>query len=168
MGQLEKAKKGDRDAFVDLLKEYQGLLYHTAMMLLKNEEDALDAVQDTVLACWETLPTLRQNRYFKTWLTRILLNKCYDCLRERAHFSGGELPETGTEPDWDLSMDMSRSMGQLSETDSLMLSLFYYDGFTTREIARLLSISENAVRTRLNRSRNRLKRIIEKEETQSL
>lgn len=142
------------------------MLYRTAMLLLKNEDDVLDAMQDTILVCWEQLPTLRQDRYFRTWLTRILLNKCYDCLRQRAHFSGEEdLPEIGTETDFDTSMDVGRMMMRLPESDRVILSLFYYDDYTTRQIAQTLGISEGAVRTRLNRSRERFKKLYLQEET---
>lgn len=142
------------------------MLYRTAMLLLKNEDDVLDAMQDTILVCWEQLPTLRQDRYFRTWLTRILLNKCYDCLRQRAHFSGEEdLPEIGTETDFDTSMDVGRVMTRLPESDRVILSLFYYDDYTTQQIAQTLGISEGAVRTRLNRSRERFKKLYLQEET---
>lgn len=142
------------------------MLYRTAMLLLKNEDDVLDAMQDTILVCWEQLPTLRQDRYFRTWLTRILLNKCYDCLRQRAHFSGeADLPEIGTETDFDTSMDVGRMMMRLPESDRVILSLFYYDDYTTRQIAQTLGISEGAVRTRLNRSRERFKKLYLQEET---
>lgn len=142
------------------------MLYRTAMLLLKNEDDVLDAMQDTILVCWEHLPTLRQDRYFRTWLTRILLNKCYDCLRQRAHFSGeADLPEIGTETDFDTSMDVGRMMMRLPESDRVILSLFYYDDYTTRQIAQTLGISEGAVRTRLNRSRERFKKLYLQEET---
>lgn len=165
MDLLKKAKKGDRDAFADLLTQYQTMLYNTALLILRNEDDALDAVQDALLACWEKLPGLRQEKYFKTWLTRILMNKCYDCLRARSHFADGDLlPEEGETPDWDTVLDVDRAMSKLSQMDRLLLSLFYYDGFTTKEIARALSMSDGAVRTRLNRSRNRLKTAFLKED----
>ncbi len=168
MDLLKKAKAGDGNAFADLLEQYQSMLYNTALLILRNEDDALDAVQDAVLACWEKLPSLRQDKYFKTWLTRILLNKCYDCLRVRSHFSDGSLiPEESETPDWDTVLDVGRAMSRLSQMDRLVLSLFYYDSFTTKEIARALSVSEGAVRTRLNRSRTRLKEVFLKEENQA-
>lgn len=164
-GLLRKAKRGDREAFSLLMEDCQGMLYRTAMLLLKNEDDVLDAMQETILVCWERLPTLRHDRYFHTWLTRILLNKCYDCLRQRAHFSGEEtLPELGTERDLDTGIDVGRVMMQLPEGDRVILSLFYYDDYTTRQIAQSLGISEGAVRTRLTRSRERFKRIYLQEE----
>ena len=70
---VRKSKKGDKEAFALLIDMHRQLLYNTALLTLHQEDDALDAIQDTILACWENLPTLQKNQYFKTWLVRILL-----------------------------------------------------------------------------------------------
>ena len=122
-----------------------------------------------ILACWENLPSLRKDRYFKTWLVKILLNKCRDVQRGKSHFAYvEELPESGDEPDWDTSMDMRRTMDKLGENDQLLLSLFYYDDFSVRQIADALSLSEGAVRTRLTRSRERFKKLYVQEKGECL
>lgn len=122
-------------------------------------DDALDAIQDTILACWENLPSLQKDRYFKTWLVRILLNKCADIQRRQSHYAFvEELPESAEEPDWDTRVDVRRAMAKLGDQDQLILSLFYYDDFSVRQIAEALSLSEGAVRTRLTRSRDRFKK----------
>lgn len=155
---IKRSKKGDKNAFMALMDEHRQMLYNTALLMLKNEDDVLDAMQDTVLSCWENLPTLRENRYFKTWLTRILMNKCYDILRQKQWISDVEPPEQLQERDLDTSLDVKDAMAKLSVDDRVLLSLFYYDGLSVKEIAAALSITEGAVRTRLNRSRNRFKR----------
>lgn len=75
---VKRAKKGDKEAFILLMDHHRQMLYNTALLVLHREDDALDAIQDTILACWENLPSLQKDRYFKTWLVRILLNKCAD------------------------------------------------------------------------------------------
>lgn len=165
---LYRAKRGDREAFTTLMEDHGKLLYNTALLILKNEEDALDAMQDAVLACWENLPTLRQDRYFKTWLTRILLNKCTDILRERNHWAPeSRLAEQGDEADWDTPIDVRETMRALPVDDRLLLSLFYYEDMNVREIAKALSISEGAVRTRLTRSRKKFQAIYRQKEALS-
>lgn len=97
---IQKSKKSDKDAFAQLIDSQRQMLYHTALLLLKNEDNALDAIQDTLLSFWENLPLLKKDRYFKTWLTKILLNKCYDILRGKGRCIPAEdFPETGTESD---------------------------------------------------------------------
>jgi len=61
-------------------------MYRTAIAILANEEDAGDAMQDTILSCWEKIGTLKKAQYFKTWLTRILINHCYDILRQKTGY----------------------------------------------------------------------------------
>ena len=166
---VRRSKKGDKEAFAQLIDQNRQMLYNTALLVLRQEDDALDALQDAILACWENLPSLRKDHYFKTWLVKILLNKCRDVQRGKSHFAYvEELPESGDEPDWDTSMDVRRTMDKLGENDQLLLSLFYYDDFSVRQIADALSLSEGAVRTRLTRSRERFKKLYVQEKGECL
>lgn len=166
---VKRSKKGDKEAFAQLIDQNRQMLYNTALLELRQEDDALDALQDAILACWENLPSLRKDRYFKTWLVKILLNKCRDVQRGKSHFAYvEELPESGDEPDWDTSMDVRWTMDKLGENDQLLLSLFYYDDFSVRQIADALSLSEGAVRTRLTRSRERFKKLYVQEKGECL
>lgn len=58
-------------------------MYKIAAAYLKNDEDVADAIQDTILSCYENLKSLKQNRYFKTWMIRILINKCKDMIQKK-------------------------------------------------------------------------------------
>ena len=130
---VKRAKKGDKEAFILLMDHHRQMLYNTALLVLHREDDALDAIQDTILACWENLPSLQKDRYFKTWLVRILLNKCADIQRGQSHYAFvEELPESAEEPDWDTRVDVRRAMAKLGDQDQLILSLFYYDDFSVR------------------------------------
>lgn len=162
---IRKAQRGDKDAFIALIDQHRQMLYNTALLTLKNEDDALDAMQDTILSCWENLSRLKQEKYFETWLTRILLNKCYDILRQRGRLVSEEaLPEPGVEFDWDTILGVKKTMKALPCDDQVLLSLYYYDGMSVREIAKALSLTEGAVRTRLSRSRNRFKQMYSNKE----
>ena len=166
---IKRSKKGDKEAFALLMDMHRQMLYNTALLVLHQEDDALDAIQDAILACWENLPTLRKDQYFKTWLVKILLNKCRDIQRSQSHYAFvEELPESGDEPDWDTHMDVGLAMGRLGDQDQLILSLFYYDDLNIRQIAEALSISEGAVRTRLTRRRERFKKIYLQEKGECL
>ena len=73
---IKEAKGGDPDAFARLMRSHMQSMYKTAGAILFNDEDIADAISDTILACWENLSGLKNNRFFKTWMTRILVNKC--------------------------------------------------------------------------------------------
>lgn len=86
---VKRAKSGDEEAFIRLMESQSDCMYKMAKTILKNEEDVADAMAETVLVCWEKLSTLKENRYVKTWMIRILMNKCYDLLRKKRTFADG-------------------------------------------------------------------------------
>ena len=69
---VRRARNGDTEAFTQLILRNEEMLSRVALSLLHNMEDAADAVQDAILAAWQALPSLREPRYFRTWLVRIL------------------------------------------------------------------------------------------------
>ena len=81
---IKKARQHDADAFTELMMSQMQTMYKTARAILSNEEDAADAISDTILACWEKRGQLRENKYFRTWLTKILVNKCKDIIRKKS------------------------------------------------------------------------------------
>lgn len=165
---VKLARKGNRQAFTQLVLDHEQMLARVAMTILKNPEDAADAVQDAILDAWQNLGSLRQAKYFKTWLIRILMNKCYrigSLQSKHSHTQLEELPVASQLPDWDQTMDVNAALESLKEEDRLVLGLFYYDGLSTKEISKALSISEDCVRQRLHRSRKRFQTAyLEKEE----
>ena len=92
---IRRAKKDDKDAFCRLMDEHLQCMYKMASAYLKNDEDVADAIQDTILSCYENLRSLKQNRYFKTWMLRILINKCKDILKQKKQVTyTDQMPET--------------------------------------------------------------------------
>ena len=101
---VKQAQRGDADAFVALIEKYKMDLYKVAKACLKNEEDVADVMQETTLSAWEHISELKKAAYFKTWLTRILINNCNNVLRERKRCTAtedfsmqGEEPQAKTE-----------------------------------------------------------------------
>lgn len=164
---VKQARKGNQEAFTQLMLAHEQTLSRVAMSLLKNPEDAADAVQDTVLAAWQSLDQLRQAHYFKTWLVRILINKCYRIGALRSKHSHSQLEdalERSEQPDWDQALDIRSTLGNLKEGDRLLLGLFYCEGLSVREIAAALEISEDCVKQRLYRGRKRFQTVYLKKE----
>ena len=100
-GLILRARNGDADAFVELMERNKQSMYKTAKAWLSQEEDVADAISETILDCFEHLDTLREPRYFKTWLVRILINNCSNIRRKadrrRIRKSGAEM----TRPGWE-------------------------------------------------------------------
>lgn len=80
---IRKARKHDKEAFQRLMEQQGPALYKVAKAILKNDDDAADAMQETALTCWEKIDTLKKDEYFKTWLMRILINHCNAIYRQR-------------------------------------------------------------------------------------
>lgn len=155
---VQQAQKGDPDAFILLMEQCKTDLYKTAKAYLKREEDVADAMQDTILSAWEHIGELRKPACFKTWITRILINHCKDILRERKRCT----PTDGA--DWEADLQTEQSDGDFLEMISCLperyrsiFLLHYGQGFKTREIAEILDLSENTVKSRLKRGRMSLK-----------
>ncbi len=162
---VRAAAGGDREAFAALVDEYRQTMYATAMAVAKNEDDALDAIQDTILILWEKLDRLRDPGAFRTWMTRVLVNRCCEQLRDRRRTVPQEfVEETGESPDLDVSLDVGRALERLGKDDRLVLQLFYFEDMPVREIASALGLSPQAVRMRLSRGRKRFKEQYGKEE----
>lgn len=151
---IERARAGDAAAFVELIESQKGTLYKVARSYLHNDADAADAISETVLACFEKLGTLRQPRYFRTWLVRILIRKCQDMLRERKRSVPLEeaAPMAYTEPGH-ARVEFLALLDSLDEKYRTVLLLYYGEGFTAREIAQAMDLKEETVKTRLKRAR---------------
>lgn len=162
---VRKAQRGDKNAFMDLIEENQLALYRAAKAILHREEDVEDAVQETICKAFYKLSDLRQPKYFKTWLTRILINCCYDLLRQQKGLVPLEiLPEEGRADDRELSLDVQRVLQVLGENDRLAMTLYYLNDISVKDIAAMLAISEGAVKQRLSHGRKKFREAYEEQE----
>ena len=152
---IRKAKAKDPDAFSSLIYFYMKDLYRVAISILMNDEDAADAIQDTILGCWERLYTLKEEKYFKTWITRILINHCYDIRKKQQRITVLEGYEEPSAED-QYNVELKEALGQLDEKYRIVLVLYYSEGYQTGEIAEFLEIPRSTVQTRLQRGRKKL------------
>lgn len=148
----------NKNQFTAQVLEAEKSLYHIAKSILRNDEDCADAIQNAVLHAYEKLHTLRNERYFKTWLTRILINECNHIIRSRKELIPYEdyFDAREQEPQEDYS-EVFEAVMELESTYRIPLVLFYVEGFSIREICRILKLSQSTVKTRLYRSRKLLK-----------
>ena len=158
---VKRSISGDADAFLELMEKNSLAMYKVARGILDNDEDAADAMQDTILTCFEKIHTLKNPEYFKTWMIRILINKCKDILRlGRRMVCVEELPEqeTGSTVEAEANLEWKEALQGLDEKYRLIVVLFYAEGLRTAEIGKLLQLPDSTVRTRLARGREQLAR----------
>lgn len=152
---VQRARRQDKTAFIQLMEKHKSSMYKVARAILKNDEDVADAMQETILTCWEKIHTLRQDAYFKTWLTRILINHCNAMYRKRQLCVAEVQEEGGTEHGY-CDVEWKVVLNALEEKYRLLIVLYYVEGFKSREIADMLGIKESTVRTRIARAREQL------------
>ena len=156
--------KLDKKTFSALVVKNQETLFHTAKAILRSDEDAEDAVQEAICAAFTNRDSLRDVEKFKSWMLRILTNKCYDICRKRKPTVALEdvadtLPAASTDPTE--RMTLWQAVLSLGDELRAAVTLFYYDGLSIREISGILGISEAAVKTRLRRGRERLRLLLD-------
>ena len=144
-----------------VINEYSNQLFRMGIVMLKNEEDAKDALQNVFIKYTQKRPEFASEEHRKAWLLRVYSNECKDFLRYRKrhlHISYEENKETleqfGVEPD---KTEVIALMQELPYKYKSVLHLFYVEGYQTDEIADMLHISQAAVRKRLQRAREQLK-----------
>lgn len=152
---IKKAKKRDPDAFTELMQFYMKDMYRVSLAILMNDEDVADAIQDTILACWEKIDSLKHIQYFKTWMTRILIHKCYDIRKKIKNITSLEEYEEPMIED-EYNLELKEALSTLGEKYRTIMTLFYSEGYHIDEIANILKIPKSTVQTRLKRGRERL------------
>lgn len=142
-----------------LILDSERQLYSTAKTILFRDQDCADAIQETIVKAFSKIETLKNDKYAKTWLIRILINECYTLLRKSSKFVPLEevIEVTEGEADKDYR-DLYRAVNSLKKELRLPVILYYIEGFNVKEIAQILEISEGAVQKRLARARGKLKR----------
>ncbi len=163
---IKKAMRGDPGAFGELIQREQESLYRMAFLYTRNEDDALDALQEGILKAYTHRKTLREPEHFKTWLMRIVINSAQDLLKKRKPAAEWEELEELSAPEGlspEERMDLYDALDQLSEPMRQLLKLRYFDGLSNREIAHQLEVPEGTVAVRLSRARERLKLTMKEE-----
>ena len=148
--------------FAQQIITYEQSMYRLAMSILNNTEDAADAAQEAILIAYQKLDTLRQKESFRPWLMKILTHECYRILRHRNEQIPLEemedsLPST---PGPEEERQLWQTVSELKPALRAAVVLYYYEGFNSREIGKILGITQTNVKTRLSRARKQMKLLL--------
>lgn len=139
-----------------ILQTYGDMLYRTAWLLLGNPHDVQDALQEVLLRYLEKSPAFASPEHEKAWLLRVTANCCKDCLRARRRHSHADL-EPLRECLPTLEKQHLQELYTLPAKWKTVLILHYFEGYSVKEIAGILGLTENAVKKRLQRARDALR-----------
>lgn len=165
---VEKAKNGDNEAFNELIENNKLKMYKTAKAILNNEDDICDAIQETLISAYKNLNKLKENKFFSTWIIRILINKCYDIIAKNKKIGNvvdiSEVQDVKTFDKYDSDSVVAKALNEIDEDLKVVTVLYYYDGFSVKEISEMIDIPEGTVKSRLSRARDKLYIILKREE----
>jgi len=165
---VAEMRAGSADAFEDLMKRYQGLVYRTCFGYTRNRDDALDVTQEVFVKVYERMASFQGSGSFKGWLLRITHNQSLNWIRSRARhgehdrLSEANAPEMEPRQEDDLSRQESRdqieaAMVHLNPKQRKALTLRYFERMSISEIASLLECTEGTARNILFRSMRKLR-----------
>ena len=152
----------DKSEFTRRVSACKSTLYRVAISMLGSLPDAEDAASEAVLKAWTKLHTLKNEAYFETWLTRILINTCRGILRRRALHPEAELTDAVPERETD-EKGVYEALMRVELKYRLPLVLHYAGEKTMREIAESMRIPEGVVKWRIEKGRKLLKEELIKE-----
>ncbi len=155
------------DKLTAYIIENQDRFYRLAYSYVKNQDDALDAVQNAVCKALSHYEELKNEEAFKTWLYRIVINESLTLLRARKRFileneSSREIPYE--EKKYEVHDDLYDQIGQMEEDTQSIIKLRFFEELELSEIARILKMNLNTVKTKLYRGLKALRAEMEKEE----
>ena len=172
---IQRAIRGDGDAFELLAKQYQGRIYALALRISQNESDAFDIAQDVLVKLYIHLPSFKFRSAFSTWVYTMTRNTALDFLRKRREaVSIDEISEQalgiagapdGTDPEATCMQEERRAgiaaaINELAADYRRVLVLRDIDGYSYEEIADIVGISLGTVKSRLFRGRNSLREML--------
>lgn len=177
---IQKAQKGDVEAFEQLILDYEKLIYNICLRMLQDEQEAYDGAQEICLKIWKQIKHFEGNAKFSTWLYRIATNQCLDFLRKRKNKEEISLFRSSKEEDSEWVVEekepkdpisehvqqlalqdvMSQALNEVKSEHKQILLLRDLEGYSYEEIAEILGISKGTVKSRLSRARLAMKQIL--------
>lgn len=164
---IDLAINGDKEAYQRLIEQNKRYLYNISIAILNNVDDAGDALSETIIKAYQKLDTLRNPEYFRTWLTRILINECKKLLKTRRKVvSIEEMKENLKEKEDALQketiLDLRKAICSLEPKMKTVIVLHYYNELKLEEIAEILEIPVGTIKSRLYHAKKYLYEILEK------
>ena len=161
---IEKAKKGDKDSFTQIILMMKDNLYRIARMRFQNEDDINEVVQLTIIEVYNSLRKLRDNKKFKSWVIKILINYCNKQYKKKSKDEKEQNIEIDIEEKNDEiarkidQIDFYNLIKTLDYKERLSLMLFYAEDLSYKEISKILKEPESTIRNRNSRAIDKLRK----------
>lgn len=171
--EVRRARRGDSDAFAQLVRSMQRPIYGICLRLLRSEAEAAEVAQEAFLRAYQNLQRYDESRPFDLWVMAIARNLCLDILRRRSRMTtedvddhanalpSGEASLEQTAIDKQEKKSLEDAMSTLSADDREVLALYYVQRRTTKEIAEVMDVAPGTIMARLFRAREKLRNVMQ-------
>lgn len=165
---VKKAIKGDREAFEDLINMYFDRLYKEAYLRCKHEEDAKEIVQETIYKAYKNVKSLKEPKYFKTWLSKILINVSNDYMRENGmveleHDENDYVKKVHNDNQVEIKIDLYNAMDELEDKYKDVIILRYIEDLKIEDISKILERPVNTIKTHIRKAIKDMKNLLKED-----
>ena len=148
--------------FCDNIKNLENGMYRLSYSILKNEEDAKDAVQEAIYNAYKNLEKLKDKRKFKSWIYKIVANTSFEILRNKKNYIDIEQENIAAEKiDIDTNLTLWKAVEGLEQPYRTTITLFYYEDMSIKEISEITGSKVDAIKKQLSRGRDKIKEVID-------
>lgn len=159
---IKSAIKGNPEAFGLLIKSEKEYLYKMAYLYVKNEDEALEVLQETACRGFVSIGKLKKHEFFKTWITRILINSAADYIKKKSNVVPLEenVIEGKENAGVEEKIDLYSAIDLLRDNYKTVIIMKYFNDMKIAEISEIINVPEGTVKTYLSRAKNELKDIL--------
>ena len=166
---IKEAKNGNKQAFEEIIMENIDYMYKIAYIILKDEDNASDAISNAVLKMYQNIKKLKHEEFFKTWLTKILKIECYLIIRKNkkvVYIQEYQQEGKNYTQNNEQKIDIKNAIQSLNDELAQIVVLYYIQDEPISVIAKILKIPEGTVKSRLSRARKELAKILKYDENE--
>ncbi|EIW6614488.1 TPA: sigma-70 family RNA polymerase sigma factor [Clostridium perfringens] len=161
---IKESMKGNKESFGILIKKNKEYLYKMAFLYVKDEQDALEVIHETVYRAFLNIEKLKKAKFFNTWITRILINVSIDFLKKKGK---NEMLDESTpiikekcEISTEEKLDLYNAIDLLNDNYKTVIIMMYFNDMKIKDISRVMEIPENTVKTYLRRAKQALGEVL--------
>ena len=163
---INKAISGDKNAFSLIFLELQDDLYKIALSKTGNKDDALDAIQETIIITYKNMSKIKSKSSLKQWIIKVLINECYKLYNKKSKANIVSIQDSkfydNTQENYnanniDVNIEFYELLDCLNDKEKIIMILYYKNLYTTKEISKILKINENTIKSTIKRSKNKIK-----------
>lgn len=161
---IKESIKGNKESFGILIKNNKEYLYKMAFLYVKDEQDALEVIHETVYRAFLNIEKLKKAKFFNTWITRILINVSIDFLKKKGK---NEMLDESTpiikekcEISTEEKLDLYNAIDLLNDNYKTVIIMMYFNDMKIKNISKVMEIPENTVKTYLRRAKQALGEVL--------